>query len=93
MYKVYFCTGVESTLDVIMPGFKSATFDTLEDAKDFVSIQSKGKEEVNPRDNCIEGTSHECWWEIYDGEMIESQGTDDEVLRDPIYTSPTYYNE
>lgn len=93
MYNVYFCTGVECIPAVIMPGFKPATFNTLEDAKDFVNEQSKGKKMVEPRDNCIEGTSRECWWEIYDGDVIENPDTDDEVFHDPIYTSPTYYNE
>lgn len=91
MYHVYFCNGVESTPAVIMPGFKPAIFDNEADAKNYVIKQSEGRHAVDPRDNCIEGTSRECWWEIYDGDMIENPGSDEEVLHDPIYTSPTYY--
>lgn len=92
MYNVYFCTGVESIPAVIMPGFKPAIFENKAEAKNYVSEQSEGRQEVDPRDTCIEGTSRECWWEIYDGEMIENPGTDDEVPHALIYVSPTYYN-
>lgn len=93
MYNVYFCTGVETIPAVIMPGFKPAIFETLAEAKNYIIDQSEGKQLVDPRDNCIEGTSRECWWEIYDGEMVENPGTDDEVFNNPIFISPTYYNE
>lgn len=92
MYRVYFNTGIYGFNETVRPGNKLAEFETLEEAQSFVAMRAEGKEKVHPSDNCTEGTSRECWWEIYDGPMVENPGTEDEVWKDPIYTSPTYYN-
>ena len=92
MFNVYFCTGVESTPAVIMPGCKPASFETMEEAMNYVNEETGTCEAVDPRDNCIEGTSRECWWEIYDGPMVVNQGEDDEEFFEPVYRSSIYYN-
>lgn len=93
MYTVYFCTGVEYHPDLIPPTYKPAEFDTLDDAIAYVNERVKGKRTIDERDNCIEGTSRMCWFEIYDGGLIVNPGTDEEDFRDPEYSSDYYYTD
>lgn len=85
MYNVFFLTPGEFTQAVIMPGFKPAEFEDIEDAKAFIADQVREEDKVQPGDNSNAAT---ICYQIYDGSPY---GEDGEVVAEPVYFSDDYY--
>lgn len=85
MYQVYYLTPGEFSPAVIMPDFKLAQFETLEEAKSYVSGQLREEDKVQPCDNSNSAT---ICYEIYDGSPF---GEDGEVEAEPVWISDDYY--
>lgn len=86
-FSVYICTPVESTLATIMPGFKEARFETLEDAREYIDRQTRGEKQLDPRDTDNGNNNH--WYEVYEGEPFDEDGG----AKDFVYISESYYND
>lgn len=65
------------------------SFDTIEEAKDYIEKQLEFYEPVDPRDSDLESGSHHHWFEIYDGETR----TNDDRWGDCLFTSDMVYHE
>ena len=85
MYNVFFLTPGEFTQAVVMPGFKPAEFETIEEAKAYIAGQVCEEDKVQPNDNS--NTATICY-HIYDGSPYDEDG---EVVADPVYISDEYY--
>jgi len=85
MYNVYFLTPGEFTQAVIMPGFKPAEFETIEEAKAFIAGQVNEEDKVQPGDN---SNAASISYEVYDGSPYDEDG---EVVAEPVYISDDYY--
>lgn len=59
-FKVYWNNTVEINL--------VADFDTLDEAKQYCTDNTKGYDEIGDKDNCWEGRSNNFHYEVYDGE-------------------------
>jgi hypothetical protein len=85
MYNVFFLTPGEFTQAVIMPDFKPAEFETIEEAKAFIAGQVNEEDKVQPGDNSNAAT---ICYHIYDGSPYDEDG---EVVAEPVYISDDYY--
>lgn len=88
-FNVYYCTPVETMQAVIMPDYKPAIFDTLDEAKLYVEERVKGEEPVDPRDNTADNHNTNHWYEVYQGDPVNEDGE----AQDAVYTSDCYYNK
>ena len=95
MYNVFFLTPGEFTQAVIMPGFKPAKFETIEEAKAFIAGQVREEDKVQPGDNSNAAT---ICYHIYDGSPYDEDdgwtpedGFLREAVNDPVYISDDYY--
>lgn len=85
MYNVFFLTPGEFTQAVVMPGFKPAEFETIEEAKAYIAGQVCEEDKVQPNDNSNAAT---ICYHIYDGSPYDESG---EVVAEPVYVSDDYY--
>lgn len=85
MYNVFFLTPGEFSPAVIMPGFKPAEFETVEEAKLYIKRQLREEDKVQPGDNSNAAT---ICYEIYDGSPYNEDG---EVIAEPVFISDDYY--
>lgn len=83
-FKVYWNNTVEINL--------VADFDTLDEAKQYCTENTKGYDKVCDNDNCWEGRSNNFHYEVYDGEkQILDEDGDVVDINEPVYETPQYY--
>ena len=87
MFNVYYLTPGEFSSAVVMPGFKPASFETIEDAKAYINSQLHEEARVQPGDNSDAAT---ICYQIYDGSPYDEEG---DVTAEPVYISDDYYYE
>ena len=83
-FKVYWNNTVEINL--------VADFDTLDEAKQYCTDNTKGYGEVGDNDNCWEGRSNNFHYEVYDGdkEILDEDG-DVVDFNEPVYETKQFY--
>ena len=83
-FKVYYNNTVEINL--------VADFDTLDEAKQYCTDNTKGYDEIGDKDNCWEGNSNNFHYEVYDGdkEILDKDG-DVVDFNEPVYETQQFY--
>ena len=83
-FKVYWNNNVEINL--------VADFDTLDEAKQYCTENTKGYDGIGDKDNCWEGCSNNFHYEVYDGvkEILDEDG-DVVDFKDPVYETEQFY--
>lgn len=83
-FKVYWNNTVEINL--------VADFDSLDEAKQYCTDNTKGYDEVGDNDNCWEGRSNNFHYEVYDGdkEILDEDG-DVVDFNEPVYETKQFY--
>lgn len=83
-FKVYWNNTVEINL--------VADFDTLDEAKQYCTDNTKGYDEIGDKDNCWECRSNNFHYEVYDGEKeILDEDGDVVDFKEPVYMTKQYY--
>lgn len=83
-YQIYYNNTVEIN--------NVAEFDTLDEAKQYCTENTKGYDKVCDNDNCWEGRSNNFHYEVYDGvkEILDEDG-DVVDFKDPVYETEQFY--
>lgn len=69
-----------------------AEFDTLDEAKQYCTDNTKGYDEIGDKDNCWEGRSNNFHYEVYDNEKeILDEDGDVVDFKEPVYMTKQYY--
>ena len=83
-YQIYYNNTVEIN--------NVAEFDTLDEAKQYCTDNTKGYDEIGDKDNCWEGRSNNLHYEVYDGEKeILDEDGDVVDFKEPVYMTKQYY--
>ena len=83
-YQIYYNNTVEIN--------NVAELDTLDEAKQYCTDNTKGYDEIGDKDNCWEGRSNNLHYEVYDGEKeILDEDGDVVDFKEPVYMTKQYY--
>ena len=83
-FKVYWNNTVEINL--------VADFDTLDEAKQYCTDNTKGYDEIGDKDNCWEGRGNNFHYEVYEGDYeIKDEDGDVVDFKEPVYVTKQYY--
>lgn len=83
-YQIYYNNTVEIN--------NVAEFDTLDEAKQYCTDNTKWYDEIGDKDNCWEGRSNNFHYEVYDGEKeILDEDGDIVDFKEPVYMTKQYY--
>ena len=88
-YIVYYNDGVNEPADVF-------SADTVEECKDWIVEQLKGKTPVDDEHPCSEkvfDSASTFFYEVYEGEPIVENEDREAELKDACYTSDYYYRD
>lgn len=83
-YYIYYNNNVEVN--------KVAEANTLDEAKDYCTENTKGHDEIGGNDNCWEGRGNNFHYEVYDGdkEILDKDG-DVVDFNEPVYETKQFY--
>lgn len=85
-FGVYYKTNVES--------FMIAEFDTLAEAKEYCTNETKGCIPVSEDDTRVDNHNISFYYEVYDGNpLVVDEDGDVTGLKDPVYETDTFYSE
>lgn len=71
---------------------KVAEFDTLDEAKQYCTKNTKGYDKVCDNDNCYKDCSNNFHYEVYDGvKVIFDEYGDVAYIKDPVYETEQFY--
>ena len=83
-YQIYYNNTVEIN--------NVAEFETLDEAKQYCTENTKGYDKVCDNDNCWEGRSNNFHYEVFDGykEILDEDG-DVVDFKNPVYETDQFY--